>query len=124
MANKEMTLKNDDIRIPERAIRPAVDIYETEEGLTMLADLPGVAKDGLSIDIDQSVLTLRGDVESTGRGESLHREFALGSYYRRFNLPNELDFDKVSAELKDGVLTLTMPKSEAAKPRKIDIVTH
>lgn len=124
MANKDMTIKNDDIRIPERAIRPAVDIYETEEGLNLLADLPGVDKDGLSIDLDQGVLTLRGDVEDTGRGKSLHQEFVLGSYYRRFTLPRELDFDKVSAELKDGVLRLSMPKSEAAKPRKIDIVTH
>ncbi len=90
----------------------------------MLADLPGVAKDGLSIDVDQGVLTLRGDVESTGRGDSLHREFVMGSYYRRFNLPDQLDLDNVSAELRDGVLTLSMPKAEAAKPRKIDIVTH
>jgi HSP20 family protein len=124
MANKDMTTRNDEIRAPQRAIRPAVDIYETEQGLTMLADLPGVAKDGLSIDIDQGVLTLRGDVGSTGRGDSLHREFALGSYYRRFTLPDELDFDKVTAELKDGVLTLTMPKAEAAKPRRIEVVTH
>ena len=124
MANQDMTIRNDDIRIPERAVRPAVDIYETEEGLNLLADLPGVDKDGLSIDIDQGVLTLRGDVDDAGRGKSLHREFVLGSYYRRFTLPSELDFDKVSAELNDGVLTLSMPKSEAAKPRKIDIVTH
>ncbi len=105
-------------------IRPAVDIWETEEGLKLVADLPGVDKSGLSVDIDQGILTIEGKAGENRRGDAIFREFELASYYRQFQLPGELDTEKIAAELKNGVLTLHLPKSEAAKPRRIEITTH
>ncbi|PLX83348.1 MAG: molecular chaperone [Desulfuromonas sp.] len=105
-------------------VRPAVDIYETAEGLTLVADMPGVAKEHLNVDIDKGVLTLRGHAEGMATGEDLHREFALGTYFRQFEIPDEIDLKSVSAEFKDGVLTLSLPKALAARPRKIPILTH
>ncbi len=105
-------------------IRPAVDIWETEDGLKLVADIPGVEKNSLNIDIDQGILTIEGKTNESRRGETLFREFELASYYRQFQLPAEIDTEKIAAELKNGVLTLQLPKSEAAKPRRIEITTH
>ncbi len=105
-------------------IRPAVDICETDEGLTLVADIPGVNKDGLSVDVDQGVLTIAGRTEEKRQAQAIFREFELASYYRQFQLPTEIDTDKIAAELKNGVLTLHLPKAEAAKPRRIEITTH
>ena len=107
----------------KNTIRPAVDIFETDQGLTLLADLPGVKKEDLTIDIDKGILTIRGEGVEGAPGESIYREFSLGSYFRQFQLPDEIDAEKVKAEVHEGVLTLNMPKSEAAKPRRIEI-TH
>ena len=114
----------EETRTPESFIRPAVDIYETEEGLTLLADLPGVAKDGLEVDIDKGILSIKGTVDEVGGGNDLYREFALANYYRQFQIPDEIDPEKASAELKDGVLTLQLPMAEAAKPSRIEITAH
>lgn len=104
-------------------IRPAVDIFETDQGLTLMADLPGVAKDDLQIDIDRGFLTIQANGRSLVNGEPLRREFLHGNYYRQFQLPEEIASEKIAAEMKDGVLTLQLPKSEAAKPRRIEIMT-
>ncbi|MBE0596818.1 MAG: Hsp20/alpha crystallin family protein [Desulfuromonadales bacterium] len=118
------SLAREETRTPANHIRPAVDIFETEQGLHLLADLPGVGKEGLSIDIHNGVLTIQGKgAELPGR-QRLLREFDLVSYYRQFQLPEEIDAEKVSAELKNGVLTLQLPKAEAAKPRRIEITSH
>lgn len=102
-------------------IRPAVDIFETEEGLTLIADLPGVNKDDLHVDIDQNLLTVQANARSHLSGEPVLREFIHGNFYRQFQLPDEIDPGKIAAEMKNGVLTLQLPKSEAAKPRHIAI---
>ncbi|MFA5516097.1 MAG: Hsp20/alpha crystallin family protein [Desulfuromonadales bacterium] len=107
-----------------RFIRPAVDIWETEEGLKLVADIPGVTKDGLNVDIDQGILTIEGKTGENRQGEAIFREFDLVSYYRQFQLPGEVDTEKIAAELKNGVLVLQLPKLEAAKPRRIEITTH
>lgn len=104
-------------------IRPAVDIFETDQGLTLVADLPGVAKDDLHIDIEHDLLTVQAKAESHFRGELLQREFLHGNFFRQFQLPDEVDSDKISAEVKNGVLTLQLPKAESAKPRRIAITT-
>ena len=104
-------------------IRPAVDIFETEQGLTLVADLPGVVKEDMQIDIDRGLLTVQANAKSNLSGESILREFIHGNYYRQFQLPDEVDSEKIVAELKNGVLTLQLPKSEAAKPRRIEIST-
>jgi HSP20 family molecular chaperone IbpA len=111
-------------RLREGYLKPAVDIFETEEGLTLVADLPGVSQEQLEVDIVQGVLTLRGKAESAMGGDDLYREFSRANYYRQFQIPNEIEIGRVTAELKDGVLTLQLPKAEAAKPRRIEITTH
>ncbi|MGK2905500.1 MAG: Hsp20/alpha crystallin family protein [Desulfuromonadales bacterium] len=104
-------------------IRPAVDIFETEQGLTLVADLPGVVKEDLIIDVDRGLLTVQADAKSHLKGEPIRREFLHGNFYRQFQLPDEVDSEKIVAELKKGVLTLQLPKSDAAKPRRIEITT-
>ncbi|GAB4175760.1 MAG: Hsp20/alpha crystallin family protein [Geothermobacteraceae bacterium] len=118
---KDMT--REDIRNPERFLTPAVDIFETDEGLTLVADIPGVDKDHLRLDIDQGVLTIEGLASQVDQGEQVLQEFGASGYFRQFRLPDSLDADRTEAELKDGVLRLHLPKSEAAKPKKIAIKT-
>ncbi len=114
----------EETRTPESFVRPAVDIFETEAGLTLLADLPGVTREGLEINIDKGILAIKGNIDLGAAGNELYREFALANYYRQFQLPDEIDSEKARAELKDGVLKLELPKAEAAKPRRIEITAH
>lgn len=102
-------------------LRPAVDIYETDEELTLVADLPGVTKNELSVDIDQGLLTIKTNAKTVFAGESIKREFIHGKFFRQFQISDEVDGNKVSAEMSNGVLTLHMPKAEAARPHRIEI---
>ena len=86
-----------------------------------MADLPGVGKEDLHVDIDRGLLTVQADGKSHLKGEPIWREFLNGNFYRQFQLPDEIDPEKIAAEMKNGVLTLHLPKSEAAKPRRIEI---
>jgi HSP20 family molecular chaperone IbpA len=105
-------------------ISPAVDIYETDSALTLVADLPGVGKEMLELGIDRNVLTIEGQTDETSAGNRLHREFDTAGYYRRFHLPDNLEINQTTAELKEGILTLTLPKAAAAKPRRIEVTIH
>ena len=98
-----------------------VDIYETPEGLAVLADLPGVAKDGLDVRVENSLLTIRARTSHAAAGEYIYREYDLVNFFRQFELNERVDQQKISAELKNGVLTLNLPKAEEAKPRKVEI---
>ena len=109
-------------RQEERYATPPVDIYENEEGLVVLADLPGVAPDGLSINVDQGVLTIEGKVDAGEVGALLGQEFDLTSFYRQFRVAETIDTEKIQASLKNGVLHLNLPKMEKAKPRQIPVV--
>mgnify|MGYP000120712053 CR=1 FL=1 len=80
-------------------IRPAVDIFETEQGLTLMADLPGVDKDELKIDLDQGLLTVQAKGKSHMSGDSIRREFLHGSFYRQFQLSDEIDSDLLTPKL-------------------------
>ncbi|SEA77913.1 Molecular chaperone IbpA, HSP20 family [Desulfuromusa kysingii] len=95
---------------------PAVDIYETADELVLMADLPGVATQGLQLEVSRGVLTLEGEIQAADDDKQR-------SYYRQFTLSERIDADAGDAALKDGVLTLRLPKSEAAKPRKINVKT-
>ena len=108
-------------REPERYLTPAVDIYETDAGIAVVADVPGVTKDGLDIKVDNQVLTIRGVVSRTLRDNAHWREFDLLNYYRQFTLSDAVDVEKISAELRHGVLTLQLPKAEKAKPKQIAV---
>lgn len=105
----------------ERYITPTVDIYEAPAGLVVLADLPGVAKDGLDVRVDNNVLTIRGMAHHVATGEAMYREYELVNFFRQFELGEKIDQGKISAELKHGVLTLSLPKAEEVKPRQIAV---
>ncbi|MGC8493213.1 MAG: Hsp20/alpha crystallin family protein [Syntrophobacteraceae bacterium] len=101
---------------------PAVDIYESENALTLVADMPGVPIDKIDIDLDSDQLTIRGAVpQQEEKGKVIFREFTVGDYYRQFTLSSDIDRSKIQASIKDGVLKLVLPKAEAAKPRKITV---
>jgi HSP20 family molecular chaperone IbpA len=113
--------RREETRSTERYLSPAVDIVETEEGLTLTADLPGVGKESLEIGIDKGILTIQGKADSGIRSNEIYREFQLMSFYRQFQLPEVIDQGKTVAEYANGVLTLRLFKAEAAKPRRIEV---
>jgi HSP20 family molecular chaperone IbpA len=108
---------------PGLVFTPAVDIFETEKEITLLADLPGVKSDDLNIDLRDNVLTLTGDVApwEGAEEEDLLIEYEIGRYFRQFTLSEVIDQDKIDAQLNEGVLRLTLPKVEKATPRKISV---
>ena len=111
----------EETRSQERYVTPPVDIYETPEGLVVKADLPGVAKDGLDVRVENNLLTIRGRAAHVAPGDLLYREYDLANFFRQFELNDKVDQLKISAELKNGVLTLNLPKAEEAKPRRIEV---
>jgi HSP20 family protein len=101
---------------------PSVDIYESEASLTLVADMPGVGLDGVTLDIDKDQLTIRGTVPNGSTDHpALLREYSVGDYYRQFTLSSAIDRAKIEATMKDGVLKVVLPKVEAVKPRSIEI---
>jgi HSP20 family protein len=126
--DREQEANRDDqsLRAPGREteyVSPAVDIYETENAHVVLADLPGVSREGLEIHVEREHLTIRGRVnegEPTS-GKPAHREFRLRDYYRAFTLADEIDTDRIAASLADGVLRLELPKSSRARVRRIPV---
>lgn len=107
---------------PGRVFTPPMDIFESEGAITILADMPGVRADGLSIDLRDNVLSIEGHVAEAESGEEmLLQEYETGSFRREFRLTNLIDQAKIDASLHDGVLRLTLPKAEAARPRKIEV---
>ena len=118
----EVTTPAEDTR-PGLTFTPPVDIFETDEGLTLLADLPGVKAEDLMIDLREGVMSLSGDVQPPEGPDEVDvlREYQTGKYHRKFNLSDVIDQSKIEAELKDGVLRLNLPKIETAAPRKIAV---
>jgi HSP20 family protein len=110
---------------PGIVFTPSVDIFETDRELTLLADLPGVKAENLTIDLRENTLTLTGEVEpfESANEKDILIEYETGKYYRQFSLSNVIDQSKINANLTDGVLRLTLPKIEEAKPRKIEVRT-
>lgn len=128
MTSQELTnYKNNQVEPGEQTrsaiqtVVPAVDIYETDENLTLIADMPGVDHEGLDIQMNQGLLTITGNTSRGSGGKLLLQEFSSANYYRQFKLSDRIDAEKTTAELNSGVLTLVIPKAETAKPRKIDI---
>lgn len=111
----------EEIRAPERHITPPVDIYETHDGLVVLADLPGVPKHGLDVRVEGDMLTIQGRPMMEARGDEVYREYAMKDFFRQFELTDAVDQDRINANLQHGVLTLTLPKAEKAKPRRIAV---
>ena len=107
-----------------RTWAPPVDIYETENDIVLKAELPGMDPKDVEVKVEDNTLYLKGErkFEKEVRNENYHRvERSYGSFARSFSLPNSISSEKVKAEFKDGLLTLTLPKREEAKPRTIKI---
>jgi HSP20 family protein len=104
---------------------PPADVYETKDSIVVLAEMPGVAADGVDISLERRVLTIRGRSAANdhSRYQRVYNEYADGDYERVFTLSENIDRDRIEATLRDGVLQLVLPKAEAAKPRKIELKT-
>jgi HSP20 family protein len=106
------------------AWHPAVDIFEDKDAVKIMAELPGVKPEDVKLSLENNLLTIRGEKkqEAEERNERVHRyERSYGSFERAFVLPSTVDGEKISAEHRDGVLTVTVPKAERARPREIPV---
>lgn len=106
---------------PRAFVAPAVDIFETSEGVVLFADVPGITKEQLTIQVDKGELSLHGKRHAENVGARLGREYGEFDYRRTFVLPEGVDASKIEAKLAQGVLELTIPKSAKEKPRTIEI---
>jgi len=108
---------------PESALRPRVEVFENAEGITLIADLPGVSSERLNVQVDKDTLLIEGnaDIAMPEGMQALHAEVRSKLYRRSFALSSELDPDAIAAKLKDGVLTLHIPKRAEVRPRKVEV---
>jgi HSP20 family protein len=109
--------------IPARTFVPTADIYEDQDSLKVILEMPGVEKGNVNVRVEEGVLVVEGRLDLTKyRGlQPLYTEYNIGNYARSFRLSSAIDQDKIGAELKDGVLSLTLPKAEKAKARTIQV---
>jgi HSP20 family protein len=117
LANKE------EKTIPGRHFIPTTDIFETDEALTVIMEMPGVEKKNVSIALENDLLHVEGQIDfSNYQGmDPVYTEYNVGHYARRFTISGKVDRDNISAQLDDGVLTLTLPKVKEAMPRRISV---
>ena len=102
--------------------QPNVDIIEAADELTVLADMPGASADSVDIQFENGTLTIHASVpDRHANANFLRREYGVGDFYRTFQVSELIDASRINAEYEDGVLTLHLPKAEAAKPRKINV---
>jgi HSP20 family protein len=109
--------------IPARSFLPTADIFEAEDALHVVLEMPGVEKDNINLNVREGILNIKGrrDFAKYKNLQPLYTEYNVGNYSRSFRLSTSIDQNKIGAELKDGVLSLTLPKLEEAKPRTIQI---
>jgi HSP20 family protein len=115
--------KKEEGTVPARVFLPTADIYETDDALNVVLEMPGVEKNSVDIRVEDGVLKIDGRLDfSKYQGlQPLYTEYNVGHYSRSFRLPSRIDQNKIAAELKDGVLSLALPKVEEAKPRTIQV---
>lgn len=124
-AGAEKGTPNGGRRPRARVVAPAVDIYEHQEQLHILVDLPGVTSDGVKLDVEKEVLTISAKpAQGAPEGQLVYGELQPVEYHRAFALGEDLDAARISATLKSGVLSLVLPKSERAKTKKIAIAAE
>ena len=121
--NQPQSQVTNQAQAPQRAVLPAVDVYEDDAGITLLADMPGVPRDQLELKVEGDALSIEGGVRTlTPEGlEAVYAELRVPRYRRTFTLSRELDASRIDASLKDGVLTLRIPKQAYAQPRRIEV---
>jgi HSP20 family protein len=115
--------KKQESTVPARTYLPVTDIFETEQALTVVMEMPGVDKQNVDVTVENDVLSVTGRIDF-GKYEGLqpvYTEYNVGPYARSFQLSSKIDQGKISADLNDGVMTLVLPKAEEAKPRKISV---
>ena len=120
-ADREQALRPSDEASARRPVAPACDIYEEEDALVILADMPGVSKETVSAEVEGGVLTIKGRVADDSGASALYAEYEPADFHRAFALGESLDPAGINATLKDGVLTVRLPKAEQAKTRRIPI---
>jgi len=115
--------KKPESTIPARRFLPVTDIFETGDALKVILEMPGVDKESVDVRVENDVLTIEGQVDFTKyQGLTpLYTEYNVGNYARSFELSSKIDQERIGAELKDGVITLILPKAEKAKSRKITV---
>ncbi len=115
--------KKQESTIPARVFVPATDIFETDHALTVVMEMPGVDKDNVEVNVENDVLKISGKIDfSKYEGlQPLYTEYNIGNYSRSFELSSKIEQGAIKAELKDGVMTLVLPKAEKAKPRRIAV---
>ena len=115
--------KKEETTIPARVFLPNADIYETTDALNVVLEMPGVDKNSVEVHVEDGVLKIDGRLDfSKYQGlQPLYTEYNVGHYSRSFRLSSKIDQNKIGAELKDGVLSLLLPKIEEAKPRTIEV---
>ncbi|MFH1148819.1 MAG: Hsp20/alpha crystallin family protein, partial [Pseudomonadota bacterium] len=114
-------LSREGTREEERFLAPPVDIYETQNDLFVVADMPGVQKDDLQINLEGDLLSIRGMAKHIPTGDTVLSEYSLMNFFREFQISEEIDKEKISADLKNGVLKIRLAKAEAVRPRQIPI---
>jgi HSP20 family protein len=109
--------------VPSRAFLPVTDIFETDQALTVVLEMPGVRKDNVDVSIENDILTIEGRIDfSAYEGlQPVYTEYNIGHYVRSFEISSKIEQGGISAVLQDGVMTLVLPKAEKAKPRKITV---
>ena len=115
--------KKQESTIPARVYVPVTDIFETNAALMLALEMPGVDRENIDVKLESGVLTIEGTIDFT-KYEGMYpvyTEYNVGNYARTFELSSDIDQERISAELKDGVVMLTLPKAEKAKPRKIKV---
>jgi HSP20 family protein len=115
--------KKQESTIPTRAYVPVTDVFETEQALVVVLEMPGVGKDSVDVRIENEVLTIDGRLDFSNYDglQPVYTEYNIGNYARRFEVSSEIDSDRITADLKDGVMTLVLPKAEKARPRRIAV---
>ncbi|MGD1038969.1 MAG: Hsp20/alpha crystallin family protein [Roseiarcus sp.] len=109
--------------VPVRSFMPVTDIYETDQALTVVLEMPGVSKESVEVGVESDVLTIAGRIDFSKYDglQPLYTEYNIGNYSRSFQISSKIEQDAIKAELKDGVMTVVLPKAEKAKPRRISV---
>jgi HSP20 family protein len=115
--------KKQESTIPARLFVPVADIFETDQALSMVLEMPGANKDSVEVSVEDDILTIDGRIDfAKYKGlQPLYTEYNIGNYRRSFEISNAFEQGGISAEMKDGVMTLVLPKAEKAKPRRISV---
>jgi HSP20 family protein len=115
--------KKEETTVPARVFLPMADIYETPDALKVILEMPGVDKSNVNVRVEDGVLTVEGrlDFSKYRDLQPLYTEYNIGNYSRSFRLTTKIDQSKIGAEMKDGVLSLVLPKAEEAKSRSIQV---